>query len=335
MLAQRLVGLTHLDWRLSLTQPPTRRTLYWREVSQWLVAFLVWNPWLLTVRTLTTPLVNFSKYSWVWVVLLLLVAGALITSLLIFISGFLHGVSTQPALARQRFSQRLSRHAGYGQRLIATSGLFGGGGGGGGGRRGAGGGGGGSGAGSASSAPSAGLSRGRYEDDGYATGGLAGADSLLGGGGGGGGGGVDGELVKGDDALTLAADAAAAAAGRGDGDDEDGAVTVGVFFGHVSLAQQLNGEDDDYADEDEAGLASSSSSSSSSRRYHLFREGDAPQRVHRTRSVNNEAGDDEEDDEDDEESQSAGWGGGYREEVHEFSFDEDDLGGGTSNGGGA
>jgi hypothetical protein len=94
LLAVAVLGLATLprwDSVLALVEPPTKASLFNREVAQWLLAFLVWYPWQL-VLTLLTAAVHDSvqDHSGIVVFLALLAFGIGVTAVVAFLNCLVH-----------------------------------------------------------------------------------------------------------------------------------------------------------------------------------------------------------------------------------------------------
>jgi len=88
-----LVLLTAVDVHLGRIQPQTKRVFFCREVSQWLLAFLIWIPWQKTTAALASKIDGLTRNPGA-VVVFQVFFGILLTVFVALGSGVLHGMAS-------------------------------------------------------------------------------------------------------------------------------------------------------------------------------------------------------------------------------------------------
>jgi len=84
-------ALPRWDSELALVDPPTKASLYDREIAQWLLAFLIWFPWQLVLNILTTTVHDsVQDHSGIVVFLTLLAFGTAVTAVVAFLNCLVH-----------------------------------------------------------------------------------------------------------------------------------------------------------------------------------------------------------------------------------------------------
>jgi len=85
------VALPRWDSELALVEPPTKASLYDREIAQWLLAFLIWFPWQLVLNILTATVHDsVQDHSGIVVFLTLLSFGTAVTAVVAFLNCLVH-----------------------------------------------------------------------------------------------------------------------------------------------------------------------------------------------------------------------------------------------------